>query len=70
MFNPFARYVDNPSPVDEKISSHEGLWSAMRKLRIRQAITDTRVLYNTWAIGLLVGLHIVMLGLVIALVAA
>lgn len=65
MFNPFAFYKDNPGP-EENIIDHESLWRAVTKIRIRQAISDTRIVYNTWAIGLLVALHVATLGLIVA----
>ena len=62
--NPFKAHTSNPGSEEEKISSHEGLWKAVTGIRIRQAVTDERVRYNTWALGLLVGLHVATLGLV------
>ena len=63
--NPFKSYASNPGPEEEQIDSHEGLWRAVTNIRIRQAVTDERVRYNTWALGLIVGLHMATLGLVI-----
>lgn len=64
--NPFNRYRGNPAP-EEVINSHEGLWSAVTRLRIGQARLEERVRYN-WllSIGVMAG-QVAILSLVVAI---
>ncbi|KKM79466.1 hypothetical protein LCGC14_1349580, partial [marine sediment metagenome] len=42
--NPLARYKDNPGP-DQPINSHEDVWRAIRHIRLRQAVSDERLMW-------------------------
>ena len=69
--NPFKKYqVPNPSPVEMAANSGQTTWEALTKVRIHVATMDERIRFNTWAIGLLVGMQMMTLGLVIGTVLA
>ena len=75
MANPFRKYRDNPGPKSEEpptldgdepiMEVHSSLWRFLFHLDKRQAVTDERVRYNTWALGLVVALHLATLGYLI-----
>ncbi len=64
--NPFKKYQGNPAP-DLPITTHEGLWGAVTRLRIGQARLEERVRYN-WllSIGVMAG-QVAILSLVVVI---
>ncbi len=76
MFNPFARYKDNPGPKSEEpptlegddpiFGMHSSLWKFLWHLDKRQAITDERVLFVLrWMLPPIFGVELLILGYLI-----
>ena len=73
MFNPFARYKDNPGPQGEEpptldsdepiMGMHSSLWRFLFHLDKRQAVTDERVLFILrWMLPPIFGVELLILG--------
>ena len=66
--NPFRKYEGNPAP-NEVINSHEGLWSAVTKLRIGQARLEERTRYN-WLLSVgVMATQVAILSLIVVVLA-
>lgn len=75
MFNVFRRYKDNPGPQGEEpptldgddpiMEAHSSLWRFIFHLDKRLAVTDERVRMNTWALGVVIALHLATLGYIL-----
>ena len=64
--NPLARYKDNPG-TDEAINSHEDVWRAIRRIRLRQAVSDERLMWVMRTQAAVLALLSIILGALLAL---
>ncbi len=74
MKNPLVKFKDNPGPVSRPSSgsshdeTHAAIWDYLFHIDKRQAVTDERTRFNTWALGAIALLHMATFGLIITIV--